>query len=814
MADPVETENANFVTKLRKISSSIGSWFDWLGEWLDKVLQAGAINLTDIQHTTPRIVQVATAVIANAKVHFTTFINWIRDLSKPSAGAASDTDNPDSYFNHMMHKANGQLTAFGIGTIAASGLAFAAGIVYTIYKVAYNRYLHSKKRLKTKMKAYEPNPDAHELSSHINTQKDHYHAQHPEFEIVTEGNRKIRYAMKRVRGSVFNKQSKGEFKDATDVDGKALKKKTRLNWVNRITNSRVVALLAKPWNWMVNQSMWYWVTWFFAVMIVGGSALTLGGIAAPVLLPIVAVTLGIGFTLSAIKLVGKVRGYLADKKQLTDIQALLRDPNHESVTDNVLKASIVALNTYYNNQKGHWFNKEINPEVKAKFLLAKYKKYKAQDDAALEGKLSAWMTSVFTGFAGMKIRGNAPDVRNETLVEADQDKNPILLNKKLTKLLIPSNHERQLFSTNRVIGQMAFGFVIPFFITSMLAAFGLAIIPHIGILGITAAALKGNAVFQVLNGARLPAIWGAVKTLLFGASTIASRRQAELDYKIKVARVMTNEKVSEFNALEAQFRSLRNHFLQGSSKNHLARKRLLEQFPNFETWDPYNSTFFEEHSDKRTPWSWTRKTMRTLLEPFAGSQTGVLIIRFTCLAGMVALGFITGGIPPLIFLSVAAVAAVIFGTNRLVSWHLDRRQKHRENFLNTFDSRIQFLKDVNAKFESLLNNTAPSDAPAPASQGIPVNGNGTTPKSTPSQPSSSSPEIRGSSEPPMGGNGGSVTDAVSAPQSVTETVEVTKVAEVKVVLSNSPHALFPAAKDNKGHVANVQRNRSYTTNAM
>jgi hypothetical protein len=515
------------------------------------------------------------------------------------------------------------------------------------------------------------------------------------------------FNIQRVRGSIFNKQ---------DRVGEKTKRKgleAFFHGITSIDNHRMSTLMSYPFSWMVNQSMWYWLAWLMALLIVGPVVISTS---APVIIALGAVAGGIGLIISAFKGVGRISKHLERKQKRADITKLLANDNAD-VKDVIFKESIVRMKGYYAAK----LDALKDTEKKAAFLLTKYEKYKANDDAAAKGQLTAWKSRVFMNFeheqnlkkiASLRttLGDSAPSVVDTARIKAIK-----VPKKSIMGYLQPSKHETRMRIANNIIGAMAFGFVIPFFITQLLggilsavvvAGFGITILS-------TSTAIAGT--LGVLNGAALSTIWGGLWAAKNGLTTFISQRNSKSAYQQKLdalnARVDDQpSKIEQFDALQKAY----NKKLAYLQRNHPAvHAQMQATLVGSKHWSATNHHYHEKQRAKATPWTRIKQGMNRAYELIGGAETGVLVARVLFLSGCV-LGFtllsaatvaltgVTFGLAPVVFTVIAGVLGGILGVNRLLKYNFGKRQEHREKFIDTFDDRLKFLEQKNEEMDKLL----------------------------------------------------------------------------------------------------------------
>lgn len=167
--------------------------------------------------------------------------------------------------------------------------------------------------------------------------------------------------------------------------------------------------------------------------------------------------------------------------------------------------------------------------------------------------------------------------------------------------------------------------------------------------------------------------------------------------------------------------------------------------------DVYNDYYFEKQKDKATLWTNVKKGCNRAYAFLSGGQSGIFIVRTLFLVGGICAAACTGA--PLVFFGIAAVGALVIGTIKLVQYCLERKRQKRENFVNTIDARISYLRKKEKELDALEVVLDPSkskdqDKPAPASHAIDV---GAAPKAALAPSAAASSPIISSAPSSLGG---------------------------------------------------------------
>jgi hypothetical protein len=521
------------------------------------------------------------------------------------------------------------------------------------------------------------------------------------------------FNIQRVRGSVFNKQARnGEKPKRTGLDA-------FFHGITSIDNHRISTLISYPFSWMTNQSMWYWLAWLMALLIVGPVVLS----TAPVIIALGAIAGGIGLIISAFKGVGRISKHLERNEKRAEITKLLSDDNAE-VKDAVFKESVLRMKVYYAEKLI-----ALKDAEKAKFLLQKYEKYQAKDAAIAKGQLTAWRSRAFMTFEHDQNLKKIAHLRT-TLAEraptvpAASIKAIKVSKKSIMSYLQPSKHESRMRIANNIIGAMAFGLVIPFFITQLLGGIlSAALVAGLGITILSTSTAVATTL-GVLNGAVLSTVWGGLWAAKNGLTTFINQRNSKSAYQQKLDALNAKvdggpSKIEQFDALQKAY----NKKLAYLQRNHpTVHAQMQATLVGSKHWSATNHHYHEKQRAKATPWTRIKQGMNRAYELLGGAETGVLVARVLFLSGCV-LGFtllsaatvaltgVTFGLAPVVFTAIAGVLGGVLGVNRLLKYTFGKRQEHREKFVNTFDDRLKFLEQKNQEMDALLG-IQPNPAPA------------------------------------------------------------------------------------------------------
>lgn len=757
------------------------------GQALEAYLQSYPIDKLDVLFaTTIRLFDVFSSIFANGS--FDPDPQFNSNNHHPTG--VDSQDYGLSFYDRFMYKPSPDGTTFhpsatGIAISgAAAGLALLAGIGRSVYDIAHKNNLKSRKRLKTMMARHLTDEEMNEylkleeeaearikestkqLASALNElrniaseknvgqealnkvlkkieagqaalqkAKDTQGEQHKIQQAIHDASNafnttenayridvdeKGRHHIQRVRGSVFNKPPR--HKEAKPL------KESIFSAIRQLDKHRYANRLAMPFTWLTNQSMWYWLAWFAALVIVGPIAIA----APPVMLGLALATAIIGVALSIWKGISRSALHIKHIDQRAKIIDILLRPH--IVLDSTFKRSILTMHTYYHNHPAYASLK--SNDKRASFLLRKYEKHSAADQANMDTTLKAWQSKTFMDFEHKQNLTKAENIRNtyglhvqETaMADVAQGKG---IREYLLSRTRKSRFTRHLYVISQVAAAISFGMVIPFFITQLLAGFvmgGAILALHAGV-AINLTTIAGITSVLVTK-ATLATIWGGVWAVKNGLTTFINQRRARLSYADRVKKLLEKEVGNEtnearFNRLQHSFDKKIAHLKTLKTTNPAAYQGIKKQLVGWKQWSATNHHYHEKQREKATPWTRVKQVLNRGFEVFGGSQTGILITRvlfiFGCVcaaalagAAVTAVSGVTFGLAPIIFTVMAGVAGGLLGGNRLLKYHMRSRQEHRKNFLNTFDQRVKFLEQKNEELDKVLGVERAVAANAPA----------------------------------------------------------------------------------------------------
>ncbi len=737
----------------------------------ENFLQNSPINHGDIQSTWVRLIQVFTNVWANFRQGLSTL-------------KASDKDNPNAFFNKMMHgtkyivtKAGGVIytgiTAVGDFVISTLILSLVIGTLVGLYQKWHASKLLSQERLlKSKLAVAKTKAAKDKLEAELKFIHDK--RREKELGIVQANQHYALQAKERHHGMFRFRRLKFVRRDENFTDAEIQKaaadiaaeeamasdktvggkrKVTRLHWVIDAANTKVVSVLSSIWNWNVNQSMVYWLAWFVALCAVGFTAALTGA----ALITVNVITIGVGALLSLGKLAHRIVTYRARRNLEKHIDELLRYPvrgtkdnppftygKKFSIADSDMLRKIAAAHLEKNEADelvSPYANKGRKDIDKAELkgviskIAAHFNKVKANDKAARKAERVQYIQREFINFEGEQYEAQfdiAADKNFQANKTVTKQRSGFLTAQLYDYLKIerdPEN-ENHHFKSRRLhrsglVGfrqGFVFGFVIPFFIISMIGAFLLFPVLGPAIVAIGSFLLNAPAAVYIMTACGFAA--GAV----LGVHKFASARQAKNDHAFKAEHVLKAQYKDTGLSREAAFierKAALDNLINGFSEEEKADIINKGGADLLNKDSVYNYDYFEKQRTKKSAWTNFKNVGGYIYEFFCGTQTGVLMTRFLFLSAMVLSGVIVAGVAafsfgaPVIFFAIAAAMAVLLGSLRVIDIHQNRKIARRDGFLNNIDVRIEFLERNFSLVSGLMQKLRGSE-PAPSSTDDPA----------------------------------------------------------------------------------------------
>lgn len=726
---------------------------------IENFLQNNPINHGDIQSTWVRLMQVFGNIWANFRQALSTV-------------KASDADNPNSFFNKMMH--GGKYIINGAGKVVYTGItalgdffigtlimSLVVGTLVGLYQKWHATKLLSQERLlKSKLAVAKTKAAKERLEAEL--KKIHDTIRDKELEVEQSNAQYTLLAKERHHGKFRFRRLKFVRREAAFTDAEidqagndieadnaaaadktigGKRKVTRLQWVLDAANTKVVRVLSSIWNWNVNQSMVYWLAWFVALCAVGFTAALTGA----ALITVNVITIGVGVLFSLGKLAQRIVTYRARRNLEKHIDELVRYPGRRAtdfkygkkfsaeesdLLDTIIEKHFVDGENPYAN-KAH---KDIDKAAFKRFIsnvAAHFNKVKANDKAARKAERVKYIQRDFINFEGEDYAEHFKqfgfEVNKDAAFAPDDavtEKRKAFLTAQLYEQLkieveYDANKEANIFKSKRLnrsglvgIRQgFVFGFVIPFFIISMIGAF--LLFPALGpaIVAVGSFLLNAQAAVYIMTALGLSA------GVVLGIHKFAGARQAKNDHAFKAANVLRRATYKDTGLTREdafiERKAMLDDLINGFSEEQKAEIIKMGGADLLNKESVYNHDYFDRQRTHRGAWSHLKNVGGYIYQFLGGTQTGVLMTRFLFLSAMVLSGVIVAGVAafsfgaPVIFFAIAAVMAVTLGTLRVIDIHQDRKIARRDGFLNNMDVRIEFLernisllKGVFGKFKS------------------------------------------------------------------------------------------------------------------
>lgn len=127
--------------------------------------------------------------------------------------------------------------------------------------------------------------------------------------------------------------------------------------------------------------------------------------------------------------------------------------------------------------------------------------------------------------------------------------------------------------------------------------------------------------------------------------------------------------------------------------------------------DVYNDHYFRSQEKKAPAYVILKDKLYNFYKTINAAQTGIFIVRTLILAGAVLGSLFVMG--PIGFMVIASIFAVTVGILKLMQLYVDSRASKAEFFVNTFDTRIKYLKTQHEELSVLKAHLANKQALAP-----------------------------------------------------------------------------------------------------
>lgn len=624
--------------------------------------------------TLPRGGQVYTNVFANdAAANQTSFApHHLNDDSYNSASAFNNI-----VYQDPSHSDQG-LTPIGWAFVGVVALPVTYGIARRVYQIYHKRELNSYGYLKRRL-----NEVAKDLGVQKTFKKDDIMAGFND--ILKNGQIKnIEPVTESPLSTTDELVGSQVIKTVVDYD-EYFEPNAFIKTINKITATSPAQWVGKAWDFVCNQSLYFWVIGFPVGLALGAAAAA----ATPILIATTAAIGGAGLLYEGI--------YWLYKKLTHTVDA---ENKEEEAQINKLKQR------YFMQQEHEMIMKMLHNEYDIQQDLNVEEVLEDVHDAEGSYEIDKNSRKVIR-ILSKKSNNHAAPVNNrhgEFSLQSPQE----IFSTTLGKHLLGSQRERDARLGITTAAAAVSGFII----TTFVLYFSSCAIGLIAGAGALATALLGTELtfFSSLS-------IGA----FFGVTTYCKTRAAQLDYEKKVYQTLSVEykpgtgvnKADKFSELydqvetkKAQIAQLRNDLQKLGKKDE---KSLLSKY-DLKKVDVFNDYYFEKQKHSPSLFTLFKKGLNRLYSLIGGGESGVYLVRTLFLVGGIAAGAIaaaaTGALVP--FLIATAVAAAVWGTIKLVQYQLDRNQEHREAFLNDIDNRIIYLelkdKELNAVLQKLEHN--------------------------------------------------------------------------------------------------------------
>lgn len=637
-------------------------------------------DMSDLVVTFPRIGQVLAYIFAN--------------------GTNSDSPNPNSFFEqHLSEMREGLM-----------GLSFASigmGIVQRFYKNWRRKQLTSYDHLLKAERNLNPETEAtrQTIAQDINK--------------ILQKKMASDYVIARHNHQILFKKNKD--KAATDTDSlpkittklKLKSKDTKpfvpnffIRLVNKIRNSRFGTWLANSWAFTILTMMTFWVGWYPLMIAVG----IVAAAASPFYAAISLIPPATFVVFKGLSFAAKWAYKKWFKKKEDQDEATKAKLAEEKIIEDEMLARELAQ--HYIISKEHALNREtladvMNESEEALQLSWKIKKAKHHQ---------RWLQTFLDEGKG-----------KEKIGEEIKHKRVLKLNKTKVGSYLLGTQEAKERTRVAMVKDFLDGIVLSLFIlwlasTIVLAPVAIAILPA------AVGAFLGTSSGWI-GGVLIGAIAGGIMGAITGVNGYARAQEKHAAYQKRVL-----EKLSEpYMALDRN-----THLLASVGKPDYAMTK-LEAFEDLykrvekqkasiadslqklktlggDAWltpqeqailkraqevDVYNDYYFEKQRPNPTFTSRGIKAAAHTLEFFGGSQSGIFLTRFFLLGALGLAGALalTGyGLP--IVLGVALSAGLVYGSIRLANYVMERRQVHKNFFMETFDARLHYLRSKNGELST------------------------------------------------------------------------------------------------------------------
>lgn len=438
---------------------------------------------------------------------------------------------------------------------------------------------------------------------------------------------------------------------------------TAINKVRELGISRAIGAV---WDFLGYQSMVFWIA-FMPVSLMAGSMPTMVAAAMPVILGITAVVGG---------------GLYLYHGLFKGVAAL-----YHWITNSEEDASEVHDQVLLNQLKQRYFVEQLH----ALKMQALFRASGREVEPVIPLLPPASEYELARGETVIRLRRIAPQ-RNQRIDEMREAEPNDVLDSRLAQYLLESKTKRTLRRRVNIIADIWNAFITMSFVMWLVSALATAAVPVIGLAGL-AAFLSGS--MQTL----IPCI---VSGFFAGLSAFADATAKQADYEKKVYERLNatlpghNVKTGEyFETLEQELKRHKDQvtLLRHSVKTHDIHADTL---CDLEKMNPYNDYYFEKQKIAPSATSLLKKGMNRAYSLVGGGQSGILMARMLFLTSGFAVGGVlatTGVLAMPVFLAIAAVGCVSVGVLKLVQYQFERDLKHREDFVDNIEVRIQSMEN-------------------------------------------------------------------------------------------------------------------------
>lgn len=200
----------------------------------------------------------------------------------------------------------------------------------------------------------------------------------------------------------------------------------------------------------------------------------------------------------------------------------------------------------------------------------------------------------------------------------------------------------------------------------------------------------------------------------------------ELAYYKAIAKTNLNFKSApdiyngSLDKYKSDFRRLNSVYLdlcKYANKSGIVVNKDIKYTYDLNKIDVHNDYYFEKQKDSPTVFTYVKKALSRGYTFLTGGQSGIFIIRALFLVGGIFAAAATGA--PLVFIAIAAVGGLVLGGLKLWQYCLERKRQHKDNFVETIDTRISYLKKKDKELNALENSlNDPNHGKQPEQQAV------------------------------------------------------------------------------------------------